>query len=508
MYRIRLLRNIALALPIIGVVLLLFSTLYTFMIPVREGNGSVTRAILIGTDSILPGTDYALALKDLGLSVTTLRYAPDMADSAIKGALESSPAHSCVLVAFGRAGMPALKAAAESGVAAGLVLISPDLTSADDLSLFGRSEPNCPIILFSDGNDLSRSLYERLSGEDTKLFGGMAGTGLFSPQSYLSPDGSRCLQTWKLPLPSSLSGSLLPLYSGVPQAMRDYLLSTGITGGTSGNIPMQFLTHGVRLLSAVLALAGVFLFYSTVPLSAGRLTGLRQAESSPTLRSPSSKEEIMTPRSYDEKVTRRYLIPIFIAGLAGILIPGTTAFLGLAVPTVTFLSVWPLLYYAAYSPFTLFSRYRGHPPRHLPQKRITISSILAAGFVTVGVLLRLSGELSVGSFFSLASTYMGIGLGVLLFLFLWLYLRIANYPGVLPVDGLYLSRLWFLPAPYVLSLILLLVKGETFYAAQVLALLAILGCLLAFRKLFAVISGTSAIPAAVFAALFTFFAIL
>gem|GEM_PF-3810242 len=237
-----------------------------------------------------------------------------------------------VIVGVGSQARSALLASISAEQVVGVFLIAPELQAEDDLSLLGTNRPGFPVGIIAPDSALVRGLYERVSGEDTRLFAGSGTSGIISSSRFVSPDGRRVLSVWNVP-------EGIPLFSFLPGVTEElsvflgtFVMSDGVLSQAGSSAANSF--RSTVLLCVLVAFGGLLLFVSSVPALANR-----------------NGEEIQTqPDAFADDVMRaRYKKKLLIVtGLSSLVITGISivlVFIDRAFAIYPLL-LWPAVYYA------------------------------------------------------------------------------------------------------------------------------------------------------------------
>lgn len=185
-------------------------------------------------------------------------------EAQVKKVLGRKRIDSVVLVCEGNYARSGLSiASAEPGVS-DLILLSPDLPASSELGEIGAKVPACRVSIFSSRSTVSDSLYERLSGEDTKLARGVRADEA-APELYISSDAMRYYARLG-EYPNSEVASVVTMNSPVMQTyLANYLMNH--TLGKKGTSRVPLWTWVMKTVCTVITLAAFFLYASTLPAS-------------------------------------------------------------------------------------------------------------------------------------------------------------------------------------------------------------------------------------------------
>lgn len=187
MRRTRTLRLTALA--IMAVVLL---TVSLDLLISRSGDGDSGRVAVffVSDERMFPQTDFRLLCSSEDIeAVFVIENDLDTEEMSqqVDQALERHDATSVVVLCEGDYAVEGLQIASEDNRVSDLVLLSPKVSKQSELNEFGAERPACRVAIFSAQTAISDTLYERLSGEDTKYTSGTQADES-APELYLSSD--------------------------------------------------------------------------------------------------------------------------------------------------------------------------------------------------------------------------------------------------------------------------------------------------------------------------------
>ncbi|MBO4689024.1 MAG: hypothetical protein J5636_11005 [Clostridiales bacterium] len=143
-----------------------------------------------------------------------------------------------------------------------LILLSPELPSGADLGETSARTPACRVAILSEKGTSSDILYERLSGEDTRLARGVKADES-APELYLSSDAMRYYARMGT-YPNSEIASVATMNSPVMQTyLANYLKNH--TLGNKGISRVPLWTWVAKTVCTIFTLIAFFLYASTLP---------------------------------------------------------------------------------------------------------------------------------------------------------------------------------------------------------------------------------------------------
>ena len=242
-----------------------------------------------------------------------------------------------VLAGHGLGARAVLRFAAERAAGAppfaGLVLIGVDASGSDAwLARLGPGSPGLPVALLSGTADdvlppeAAKILYERLSGEDARLFPGSRGTGPYDAETWLSADG-RALLSLHDGTPHRLAVESPALLAQAATLARDWTAGPASDAAASETDARaaDARRQGVRIAALLLLALG----------AAATLVLLRRAPAADST-SASAPDAAQGLPSVPAALGLRLLLwvpALLAAALFAALAAGLSALLGFGVPT-------------------------------------------------------------------------------------------------------------------------------------------------------------------------------
>ena len=260
-------RTLRLICVIVLALILLVASLF-ILLPRRNDAKSGRAAVcFIHEDLLFPQMDMSQLFSRLDIAsyyVVENGLSQAEMEAQVKKVLGRKRIDSVVLVCEGNYARSGLSiASAEPGVS-DLILLSPDLPASSELGEIGAKVPACRVSIFSSRSTVSDSLYERLSGEDTKLARGVRADEA-APELYISSDAMRYYARLG-EYPNSEVASVVTMNSPVMQTyLANYLMNH--TLGKKGTSRVPLWTWVMKTVCTVITLAAFFLYASTLPAS-------------------------------------------------------------------------------------------------------------------------------------------------------------------------------------------------------------------------------------------------
>ncbi len=329
----------------IGLVLLALSLLISMVPWILLASDKVTedsadlksyRVLLVDTAEVYPSVETLQAIRAMDADyeevILPVSEPEQTTVTKIQALLNANTEQKVVIVGVGSKARPALLASVSSENVAGVFLIAPQLRADDDLSMLGTHRPNFALGIIAPDGVLVRALYERISGEDTRLFAGASSQGFISSQRYVSPDGRRVLSVMAVPEDIPFF-RVLP---GVSEELSVFLGTFVMSDGerSQAGLAAVALYRSTVLLSALAAVAGILLFVSSIPI------GLRRDVEEETVRPDAFLDDVTRTRYKKKLLVSTLLSSLIIAGISIVwmLIDRATAIYPLL--------LWPAFYYA------------------------------------------------------------------------------------------------------------------------------------------------------------------
>ncbi len=251
---------------IVLIVMFLAMSLYLFLPRRGDSDSGVTAVCFIDEDRLFPQMDYSQLFSALdissdysvgeGLSLEQMR---ERVDDVAK----EKKADRIVLLCDGSYAESGLALAKEEPKIKTLVLMTPVIPEEADLSELGTQVPKTDICIFAEEKAHANSLYERLSGEDTKFT-----QGVFADAQgmclYISPDATRYFGTYSGFFKSpALSASATLNHPVVQSYLANYLKNHCLEQDGLSRAPMWIWV--MKVLCTTLVVVAFFVYVATLP---------------------------------------------------------------------------------------------------------------------------------------------------------------------------------------------------------------------------------------------------
>ena len=185
MKKIRLLRIIC----VILLALILLFTSLDILLPRRgDEEGGRLAVCFIHEGRLFPQMDYRQMFSHLDIAsyyVVDDSMTKEEMLERIEHARKGRTNDEVVLVCEGDFAISGLTIAISQDYVSDLILLSPELDVVADLGAIGTHSPDCRVAIFAESGKVADTLYERLSGEDTKFTPGRK-VDSSAPELYLS----------------------------------------------------------------------------------------------------------------------------------------------------------------------------------------------------------------------------------------------------------------------------------------------------------------------------------
>ena len=261
MKKIRRLRIICI---ILLAIILIVSSLFVLIPRRNDGSKGCAALMFVHEDLLFPQMDYSQLFSQLDISsyyAIGNSYSEEQMQERIDRVLRSEKIDSVILILEGDHAEHGFTLASKNPAISDLILISPefDITEAGDI---GTVTPACRVALFSERSKTADSLYERLSGEDTKFTPGIQAQGS-APELYMSSDARRYYAgrgDWSDPQ----IASVMTMNSPVMQTyLANYIKNHVLEEDGVSKAPL--LTWVMKTACTVFTLIAFFLYASTLP---------------------------------------------------------------------------------------------------------------------------------------------------------------------------------------------------------------------------------------------------
>ena len=251
---------------IVLIVMFLVMSLYLFLPRRGDSDSGVTAVCFIDEDRLFPQMDYRQLFSALDISSAysvgeelSLEQMKDRIDKASK----EKKADTIVLLCDGDYAVSGLMIAKDDARIKTLVLLTPSVPEDADLSEFGTKVPATDICIFAEERARANSLYERLSGEDTKFTQGVF-ADTHGMSLYISPDTTRYFGTYsgwtKSP---ALAGSATLNHPVVQSYLANYLKNHALEQEGLSRAPMWIWV--MKVLCTMFVAIAFFVYVATLP---------------------------------------------------------------------------------------------------------------------------------------------------------------------------------------------------------------------------------------------------
>lgn len=366
----------------------------------RDRNISV---LLVSEGEPIPQIEMRAIFRGMGLSFSAVQMTKDSDPSnkqlTLEEAIRSIQSDQVILLATQKSAYLSILSTVSSDKIAGIVLLSPEISPSEDLSFFGAQSPSIPTTFIAPDDDYVRTLYERLSGEDARLFPGIKENGLLPYEVYTSPNGKRSLSVWSGFGTSPVMKTLFAFFPGVTEEIGGQIGSF-VLGDAKTATEARATAQTVRILissSAILSIAGLCFFMASIPIPKKRMESTIDLNASQTegeTTSPLSGErESLTPDAFSDSSTRLWykkktlIIEILFGSLMTVVM--VVLFFVRREFCVYPALYWPVFYYAFLLPY-LPSRANQILDRRVPPARFVLSGAVTLLFFITCMSLMIS----------------------------------------------------------------------------------------------------------------------
>lgn len=396
----------------IGLLLLVISFLgmlglysYSYLgIGQESVNQQNTSVLLVSEGELIPQTELRAIFRSMDLPMNSIQVSEDSdlshEQTELGNAIQSIRSDKVIIIATQKSVYPSLLLSVTSEKIQGLILLSPDMSVSDDLSIFGARTPLVPTIFLAPDDEYVRTLYERLSGEDAKLFPGIKVNTFLPYEIYSSPDSRRYLSVWSALGTSDISKTLFLFMPGVTEEIGSligtHILLDAELASNARN--MAQTARSVIFWSAVLLITGLFMFISSVPVRRKRPSvqipdGLPQVEGTEGAIVPAKEQGDHIPDIFlDDSARLRYKkktfsIELLFSALCSIIM--VVIFFMRREYSLYPVTCWPVFFYGFLLPY-LPSRANNLPDNKIPIARQVMSAIVILLFFATCYSLMLS----------------------------------------------------------------------------------------------------------------------
>ena len=264
MKKVRALRTIC----VIALALILLFVSLDLLLPRRNDAKSGRAAVCFIHEGLLfPQTDISQLFSHLDIAsyyvIDNDVTEADM-EQEVNRILSRKKIDSVVLVCEGDYAMSGLSISSRNALVSDLILLSPELPSNPDFGELGASIPASRVAIFSEVRATSDALYERLSGEDTKLARGVKADES-APELYISADAMRYYARMGSYSDPEVA-SVMTMNSPVMQTyLANYLKNH--TLGEKGISRAPLWTWVAKTVCTIVTVIAFFLYAATLPAS-------------------------------------------------------------------------------------------------------------------------------------------------------------------------------------------------------------------------------------------------
>ncbi|MBR5041318.1 MAG: hypothetical protein IKX68_09370 [Clostridiales bacterium] len=259
MKKIRLIRLICV---IVLAVILIVASLF-ILIPKRNDSSSGRAAIcFVHEDIMFPQMDYSQMFSRMDIASY---YVID--DSCSKEEMQKkidkvSAPKGLILFCEGDYALPGLEIAAESDKISDLFLVSPELDGNADLGDIGTTSPSCRVAIFAESGKTADSLYERLSGEDTKFTSGTRSESS-APELFLSSDANRYFARTGSRSNPEIASVIVLNNPQMQTYMVNYIKNHILLQKGVSKAPL--LTWSMKMICTIFTVVSFFVYAATLP---------------------------------------------------------------------------------------------------------------------------------------------------------------------------------------------------------------------------------------------------
>ncbi|MBP5417351.1 MAG: hypothetical protein J6Y58_07495 [Clostridiales bacterium] len=330
-------RRIRIICIILLAIILIVSSLFVLLPRRNDGSKGCAAVLFAHEDIMFPEMDYRQLFSQLDITsyfVIDDSFTEEQMNAKIDRVLASAKINSVVLICEGDYADKGFSLVTKNASITDLILISPviDIT---ELGAIGTGEPAAKVAIFSEQNRTVDTLYERLSGEDTKFTSGMRSESQ-APELFLSSDARRYYARrgdWS----DHQIASLMTMNNPVMQTyLANYIKNHVLQEEGVSRAPL--LTWVMKTFSTVLALIAFFLYAATLPANRRFVPvkkNTEEASDEQTDQPPVKKEQ---ERGRDGKIRGRSIAEKYRSSLNHLL--AMEIFLGclMSVPAMYFVS--------------------------------------------------------------------------------------------------------------------------------------------------------------------------
>ena len=259
MKKIRLIRLICV---IVLAVILIVASLF-ILLPRRNDSSSGRAAVCFVHEEIMfPQMDYSSMFSSVDIASY---YVID--DSCSKEEMQEkigriSAPNGLILFCEGDYALSGLQIASENDKITDLFLVSPELDTNADLGDIGMTSPSCRVAIFAESGKTADSLYERLSGEDTKFTSGTRSESS-APELFLSSDANRYYARTGSRSNPQIASVIVLNNPQMQTYMVNYIKNHILLQKGSSKAPLH--TWAMKMLCTTFAVVAFFVYAATLP---------------------------------------------------------------------------------------------------------------------------------------------------------------------------------------------------------------------------------------------------
>ena len=334
MKKVRRLRIICI---ILLAIILIVSSLYVLLPRRNDGSKGCAAVLFVHEDIMFPEMDYSQLFSQLDITshfVIDDSITEEQMSGKIDDVLSSEKIGSVILICEGDYAKSGFSLTSKNASISDLILVSPvmDIT---DLGAIGAGDPEARVALFSEQSRTADTLYERLSGEDTKFTPGMRAESQ-APELFLSSDAGRYYARrgdWSDPQ----IASLMTMNNPVMQTyLANYIKNHVLEEEGVSRAPL--LTWVMKTASTVLTIIAFFLYAATLPASRRFVPAKKNPDGAEEKQAEDLPEQKEQERGRDGKIRGRSIADKYRSSLNHLL--AMEIFLGclISLPAMYFIS--------------------------------------------------------------------------------------------------------------------------------------------------------------------------
>lgn len=301
MKKIRRLRIICI---ILLAIILIVSSLFVLLPKRNDGSKGCAAVLFVHEDVMFPEMDYSQLFSQLDISsyfVIDDSVTEAQMSEKIDDVLSSKKIDSVILICEGDYAKSGFSLSSGKASVSDLILISP-VMDVTELGAIGTAEPASRVAIFSEQNKTADTLYERLSGEDTKFTPGMRSESQ-APELFLSSDARRYYARrgdWS----DHQIASLMTMNNPVMQTyLANYIKNHVLEEEGVSRAPL--LTWVIKMAATVLSVITLFLYAATLPANRKFAPAKKQTDGAETEQTDETAVQKDQERGRDGKIRGR-----------------------------------------------------------------------------------------------------------------------------------------------------------------------------------------------------------